>query len=104
MTELTEIAFGGGTVLCPGRYFATNSILGIVASIITGYDIATPGPERKTISVPPFRKQTLGAQVKHPRDAMPVEMRRRRGWEGIKFVYDFGGEGEGREGREGLEF
>jgi len=33
-------AFGGGTTLCPGRHFATTTIISIVAMLVHRYEIA----------------------------------------------------------------
>ena len=36
-------AFGGGTTLCPGRHFATTTIISIVAMLVHRYDIVPTG-------------------------------------------------------------
>ena len=36
-------AFGGGTTLCPGRHFATTTIISIVAMLVHRYDMIPTG-------------------------------------------------------------
>ncbi|KAL9636434.1 MAG: hypothetical protein Q9164_002819 [Protoblastenia rupestris] len=43
-TKAAFRAFGGGTTLCPGRHFATNETLAVVAMFVLRYDM-TPTAE-----------------------------------------------------------
>ncbi|PVH82768.1 cytochrome P450 [Cadophora sp. DSE1049] len=75
--------FGGGTVLCPGRYFATSEIVGVAAMLALGFEIE--GARMLDVKL-----QVMSAQVKHPGGDLPVRIRRREGWEGVKFKFASG--------------
>ncbi|KAK0129203.1 hypothetical protein ONS95_001138 [Cadophora gregata] len=78
--------FGGGTVLCPGRYFATSEIVGVAAMLAVGFEIE--GARMLGVKL-----QVMSAQVKHPDGDLRVRIRRREGWEGVKFRFA-GGSGD----------
>lgn len=51
-------AFGGGSVICPGRHFAQSEIVGFVAAVVMAFDIQSPGsgglklPKRCNTAIP----------------------------------------------------
>jgi cytochrome P450 len=92
--------FGGGAILCPGRYFASTEILGVVATMVLGFEVV--GRDGGALTVPSMKKQTMAVQVRHPARDLDVSIKRREGWEGVRFGYDVLGDG-GAEG-EGLVF
>ncbi|KAI5866363.1 cytochrome P450 [Durotheca rogersii] len=63
-------AFGGGKTLCPGRHFATNEILALVALVVLQFDARAPdgGP----IEVPRKNDGVLPVHVLEP--VRPVEV------------------------------
>ncbi|KAH7412686.1 cytochrome P450 [Cadophora sp. MPI-SDFR-AT-0126] len=72
--------FGGGTVLCPGRYFATAEIVGVAAMMAMGFDV-------EDVRVLGVKLQVMSAQVKHPDGDLKVRIRRRKGWEDVRFSF-----------------
>lgn len=81
--------FGGGNVLCPGRYLASSEILGVVATLVAGF-------EMEGVRLLGCKVQVMSAQVKQPDGVLNVKIRRREGFEDVKWVYEAGkGEGEG---------
>ncbi|CZR52713.1 related to cytochrome P450 7B1 (oxysterol 7-alpha-hydroxylase) [Phialocephala subalpina] len=89
------VPFGGGTVLCPGRYFASTEIMGVAANIVLGYDILRE--DGKPLEVPGTKKQAMSVQVKHPEKDVEVVIRRRKEWEGVKWAFDVGAGAEEQE-------
>jgi cytochrome P450 len=83
--------FGGGAVLCPGRYFASTEILGIVATMVLGFEVVSK--DGGLLKLPRIKKQTMAVQVRHPAGDMDVTIKRRKGWESVKFAYDVVGDG-----------
>ncbi|KAL7622516.1 hypothetical protein AAE478_008023 [Parahypoxylon ruwenzoriense] len=63
-------AFGGGKTLCPGRHFATNEILALVALVVLRFDVKGKGGGR--IEVPPKNDGVLPVHVLEP--VRPVEV------------------------------
>ncbi|KUJ13340.1 cytochrome P450 [Mollisia scopiformis] len=82
------VPFGGGTVLCPGRYFASTEIMGVVATVVLGYDIV--GKDGGKLVVPSVKKQKMSVQVKQPESDVEVVITRRREWEGVRWGFDVG--------------
>ncbi|KAM0132896.1 hypothetical protein ACHAP3_006185 [Botrytis cinerea] len=76
--------FGGGKHLCPGRHFATTEILSLVAAIIMGFDI-------EGSSVPDRAFQKLGTAVRKPKNDVEVNIKRRKGWENVKWRFNVQG-------------
>ncbi|TGO74521.1 hypothetical protein BELL_0275g00060 [Botrytis elliptica] len=77
--------FGGGKHLCPGRHFATTEILSLVAAIIMGFDIYGS-------SVPDRAFQKLGTAVRKPKNDVEVNIKRRKGWENVKWRFNAQGD------------
>lgn len=76
-------AFGGGKTLCPGRHFATNEILAVVAVFIARLDIKPVAGEWK---LPTTANTNVAAVVMEPDDDVEVEIKTREGFEGVKWV------------------
>lgn len=78
-------SFGGGGNICGGRYLAIAEILAVVSSIILRFDIEKDGPGGWELpdkrDCPPHAAITPPPGVK-----MPMTIRRRQGWEGVKWV------------------
>jgi cytochrome P450 len=82
--------FGGGRHLCPGRHFAFAEILGMVALLVTGYEVvmaddavAGNGPLR----MPEREYRFFGEAVPKPVGKYDVLIRRRKGFEGVKWAF-----------------
>lgn len=68
--------FGGGTMLCPGRYSATSEIVAVAAMLTIGFDIDGAKMLRTKL-------QAMSGQVKQPDGDLPVRIKRREGWDGV---------------------
>lgn len=83
--------FGGGKHLCPGRRFAFVEILAVVCILITGFDMEPLQPdEQGRFKVPAMRLVRLGAGVGQPvnyGEGTGVRVRRRPGWEGVRWKF-----------------
>ncbi|KAI1297078.1 putative cytochrome P450 [Xylaria venustula] len=76
-------AFGGGKTLCPGRHFATNEILAVVATFIARFDMKPVEGEWK---VPTTTNTNVAAVVMQPDHDVDIEIKTRQGFEDIKWV------------------
>ncbi|KAK4175218.1 putative cytochrome P450 E-class, group IV [Triangularia setosa] len=76
--------FGGGKTLCPGRHFATNEILAVVAVFISRMEME-PVDKVKGWEPPTSLNTGAAGQIMQPDDDVEVEIRRR----------EVGGEHEG---------
>lgn len=75
-------AFGGGKTLCPGRHFATNEILAVVAVFIARLDMRPVGGEWK---LPSTLNTNIAAVVMEPDADIEVEIQSRPGFEEVKW-------------------
>lgn len=78
-------AFGGGKTLCPGRHFATNEILAVVAVFIARLDMKPVNGEWKH---PTALNTNVAAVVMEPDDDVRVEIKTRPGFEGSKWAIE----------------
>ncbi|KAI0199829.1 cytochrome P450 [Astrocystis sublimbata] len=69
-------AFGGGKTLCPGRHFAMNEILGLVALIVLMFDIEAPDGGR--IKVPRKNDGVLPVHILEPNSDVKVVISNRQ--------------------------
>ncbi|RYP77947.1 hypothetical protein DL771_000806 [Monosporascus sp. 5C6A] len=76
-------AFGGGKTLCPGRHFATNEILAVVAVFIARLDMK---PAKGDWKFPTTANTNVAAVVMEPDDDIQVEIKARQGFEDVKWV------------------
>jgi cytochrome P450 len=76
--------FGGGKTLCPGRHFATNEVLAVVAAFIARFDMK---PATGNIwEIPTAANTHLAAVVMEPDHDIPVEIKTREGFEDVKWA------------------
>ncbi|KAL1644237.1 hypothetical protein SLS58_004517 [Diplodia intermedia] len=75
-------AFGGGEVFCPGRNLALIEVVGVVTPLVCGWDLV--GDELK---VPPPLDDVMPVGVWKPREDVAVRLKRREGWEGLRWEY-----------------
>lgn len=76
-------AFGGGKTLCPGRHFATNEILAVVALWITRFDMRPIAGEWK---MPTTANTNVAAAIMGPDEDVQVEIATREGMEGVRWA------------------
>ncbi|RYP40971.1 hypothetical protein DL767_001287 [Monosporascus sp. MG133] len=76
-------AFGGGKTLCPGRHFATNEILAVVAVFIARLDMK---PAKGEWNLPTTANTNVAAVVMEPDDDIHVEIKARQGFEDVKWA------------------
>jgi len=76
-------AFGGGKTLCPGRHFATNEILAVVAVFVARLDMT---PVEGEWRLPTAHNTNVAAVVMEPDDDIEVEIKTRQGFEDVKWV------------------
>ncbi|KAJ4422064.1 hypothetical protein N0V82_003254 [Gnomoniopsis sp. IMI 355080] len=76
-------AFGGGKTLCPGRHFATNETLAVVAVFISRLDMKPVGGEWVA---PTTLNTNVAAVVMEPDEDIQVEIKTRKGFEGVKWA------------------
>ncbi|KAI0425310.1 putative cytochrome P450 [Xylaria sp. FL1042] len=77
-------AFGGGKTLCPGRHFATNEILAIVATFVARFDMKPTGGEWKLPTG--LNTNAAAATIMQPDNDVEVEIKTRQGFENTKWV------------------
>ncbi|KAK2593009.1 hypothetical protein QQS21_009299 [Conoideocrella luteorostrata] len=75
--------FGGGKTLCPGRHFATNEVLAIVAVFISRLDMK---PVEGMWNQPTTANTNVAAVVMEPDSDIDVEIKTRQGFEGVKWA------------------
>ncbi|KJZ72490.1 hypothetical protein HIM_08159 [Hirsutella minnesotensis 3608] len=75
-------AFGGGKTLCPGRHFATDEILTVVAVFISKIDMSPVGGVWK---LPTTINTNAAAVMMEPDHDIDVEVKMREGYEGVKW-------------------
>ncbi|KAI9717487.1 MAG: hypothetical protein M1828_007187 [Chrysothrix sp. TS-e1954] len=78
-------AFGGGSTLCPGRHFATNEVLAVVAMFIMKFDMR---PLEGEWRVPTTENTNVAAVLMEPDTDIPVEISHRKGFEGDEWSFD----------------
>ena len=77
--------FGGGTLLCPGRHFAFNEVLAFVATMVIGFDVSPTNGEALSAPERDMFNPSLG--VLKPVEKMQVQIKRRTGWENVRWSY-----------------
>ncbi|PVH95591.1 putative cytochrome P450 [Periconia macrospinosa] len=76
-------AFGGGKTLCPGRHFATNEVLAVVAVFIARFEMVPVGGVWKQ---PSTINTNVAAVVMQPDEDVEVEVTTRKGFEDVEWV------------------
>ncbi|EON98688.1 putative cytochrome p450 protein [Phaeoacremonium minimum UCRPA7] len=76
-------AFGGGKTLCPGRHFATNEILAVVAVFIARLDLT---PVKGVWKAPTTNNTNIATVIMEPDDDIQVVVKTRPGFEGVKWA------------------
>ena len=76
-------AFGGGSIICPGRHFAQSEIVGFVAAVVMEFDLEKSGGG--LIELPRRNNTIIPLAVMKPMDECKVVMTRRNGLEDIRW-------------------
>ncbi|KAF2483207.1 cytochrome P450 [Neohortaea acidophila] len=76
-------AYGGGTVICPGRHFAQTELMLFAAVLALGFDIFEA--DGATLKVPPKDDTRIPLSVMKPTYDPRVQIRRRQGWEAVRW-------------------
>ncbi|XXH01786.1 hypothetical protein Hte_008147 [Hypoxylon texense] len=76
-------AFGGGKTLCPGRHFATNETLAVVALWIARFDMRPVGGEWAMLTT---AKTNVAAAVMGPDEDVQVEIETRKGMDSVQWA------------------
>ncbi|KAK3902108.1 cytochrome P450 [Staphylotrichum tortipilum] len=74
-------AFGGGKTLCPGRHFATNEVLAVVAVFVARLEMRVAGGGEWVM--PTGEGTNVAAVVMEPDGDVEVEVSGREGVEGV---------------------
>ncbi|KAM7202918.1 Cytochrome P450 [Naviculisporaceae sp. PSN 640] len=86
-------SFGGGKTLCPGRHFATNEVLAVVAVFLSRFDMEPVDPKRGWIE-PTSDKTNVASVIMEPDEDVKVNVRVRKGFEGVKWSARLDGAGD----------
>lgn len=76
-------AFGGGKTLCPGRHFATNEVLAVVALFISQFEMK---PVDGGWNLPTTAKTNAAAAIMEPDNDIEVEIMTREGFGNDKWA------------------
>ncbi|KAK4449078.1 cytochrome P450 [Podospora aff. communis PSN243] len=82
------IPFGGGLHLCPGRMFAAAEMMAFTSTMLLGYDVEPL--DGKKWNLPPFGPRSLIDAVAKPAnngEGFGIRIRRRQGWENVRWKY-----------------
>ena len=77
-------SFGGGKTLCPGRHFATNEVLAVVAVFIARFDME-PVDGEKGWEMPTCANTNVAAVVMEPDTDIGVRIEGREGFESVEW-------------------
>ena len=78
-------SFGGGNNICPGRYFAQTEIMALTSLFVTGFEIESASGDE--YQMPPYENFKLMMGVIKPGKDVDVRIRRRTGFEEVKFEF-----------------
>ncbi|KAK4206274.1 cytochrome P450 [Rhypophila decipiens] len=77
-------SFGGGKTLCPGRHFATNEVLAVVAVFLSRFDMQ-PVDEAKGWEEPTAFNTNVASVMMEPDVDFKVKIKLREGFENVKW-------------------
>lgn len=81
-------AWGGGTSLCPGRFFATTEITSVLAMFVARFDISPAGGG--AWAIPKTERSRIASSMHPPVNDVKVNIAVRPGFEGHVWRYAFG--------------
>lgn len=77
------VPFGGGSSICPGRFFVFDMILSVVIVVLYRYDLSAPG-----IIHPPRRKTRVMSGIRIPTDDVHVVATKKQQGKGRNWVIE----------------
>lgn len=80
------LPFGGGTAYCPGRHLVRDQVLCLIVALVVGFEVTEAG--RDGLEVPEMGRSLSVEVVRPPVRGVKVHVRRRAGYEGLKFEMD----------------
>ena len=86
-------AWGGGTSLCPGRFFATTEITSVLAMFVARYDL-NPANGNAWV-IPKTEQNRVASSIHPPSNDVKVRILTRDGFEGHEWKYTFGSTHDG---------
>ncbi|KAH8883389.1 putative cytochrome P450 [Thozetella sp. PMI_491] len=75
--------FGGGKTLCPGRHFATNEVLSVVATFVARFDMR---PCESNWKLPNTANTNVAVVIMEPDKDIQVKIERREGFEDAEWA------------------
>ncbi|KAL0934528.1 uncharacterized protein CTRU02_211327 [Colletotrichum truncatum] len=85
------VPFGGGKHLCPGRNFAFAETMGLMVSLVLGFNVTLLDKEMRPTTEPvKMDRCTLISSIVRPvgnGEGLGVKIERREGWEEVKWHY-----------------
>lgn len=89
-------AFGGGKILCPGRHFATNEVLAVVAMFVARFDMTPVGAAGGEWKYPTSKNTNVAAVVMQPDEDIEVEIKTREDFENSQIEWAITLDGTGK--------
>lgn len=86
-------AFGGGKTLCPGRHFATNEVLAVVAVFLSRFDMEPADPKRGWAE-PTSDNTNVASVIMEPDEDVKVRVKVRKGFEAVNWDVRLDGAGD----------
>lgn len=84
------LPFGGGNHYCPGRGFALAEIVGVVLTMIVGYDVSPLKGDWDTAGIPEKGEPNFASFIFKPAnngEGWGTKIQRRKGWENATWKY-----------------
>ena len=80
-------AFGGGKTLCPGRHFATNEVLAVVAAFVARFDMKPAEKDGvNDWNLPTTMNTNVASVVMEPDHDIQVEVKTRPGFDNVQWA------------------
>ena len=84
--------WGGGATICPGRHFASQEVMAILAMCVARFEIEPVGGKMFRDVWPDVNYARIMSSVHPPKRDVKVRIRTRKGLEGVEWGYGYGGE------------
>ena len=78
--------FGGGSIICPGRFFVTNEMMITIAMLALNFDTERVGRGGWSQALPNVLEKQFADSVLPPEKDFDVMFKPRHGWEAVKWV------------------
>ena len=77
-------AFGGGTVICPGRHFAQSELMTLAAVLSVGFHLTEPNGD--PLKLPQKDEERIPLAMVKPKWDPKVKVSRRKDWEEVHWI------------------